>query len=92
MHKDIREVKGEEESKKNINKHIEEGAIELANKTIDDVRNEKKRKVKEKEERMNKLIEEMAQALIEENKVMIGKSVAEEAIDKINGKKKTKEK
>lgn len=77
---------------KAINKKIEEEAIKLANQTIDDVRSEKKRKIQEKEDRMNKLIKEMAQALIEENKIMIGKNVAEEAIDKIKGNKKTKEK
>jgi len=77
---------------KAINKQVEEEAIKLANQTIDDVRNEKKRKIKEKEDRMNKLIEEMAAALIEENKVMIGKNIAEEAIHKIKGNKKTKEK
>ena len=41
---------------------------------------------------MNKLIEEMAAALIEEIKVVIGKNIAEEAVDKIKGNKKTKEK
>jgi len=75
-----------------INKQIEKEAVKLANQTIDSVRNEKKRKIKEKEERMDKLIEEMAAALIEENKMVIGKKVAEEAIDKIKGTKKTKEK
>ena len=77
---------------KAINKQIEEEAIKLANQTIDDVRNEKNRKLREKENRMDKLIKEMAEALIEENKIVIGKNVAEEAIDKIKGNKKTKEK
>jgi len=75
-----------------IDKQIESGAIKLANKTIDAVKNEKQRKIKEKEDKMNKLIEEMAAALIEENKIVIGKKVAEEAIDKLKENKKTKEK
>lgn len=77
---------------KAINNQIEQEAIKLANQTIDDVRNEKKRKLKEKEERMDKLIRDMAAALVEQNKIVIGRNVAEEAIDKIKGNKKTKDK
>ena len=77
---------------KAIDNKIESEALKLANKAIYDVRNEKNRKIKEKEERMDKLISEMAEALIEQNKVVIGKKVAEDAINKIKGNEKTKEK
>ena len=75
-----------------INNQIEKEAVKLANKTIDDVRNEKNRRIKEKEDRMNEMISEMAAALIEEKKILIGKKVAEEAVEKIKKGSKTKEK
>ena len=77
---------------KAIDEQIEKEAVKLANQTIDEVRNEKQKKVKEKEERMDRLIKEMAEALIKQNKVMLGKDVAEKSIEKIKGTKKTKEK
>jgi len=75
-----------------INKKIEDEAVKLANETIEIIRNEKKRKIKEKEEKMDKLIKDLAASLIKENKIIIGKDVAEKATEKIKGKKNTEEK
>ena len=70
---------------KELDLKIEQDAIKKANEAIYDVveENEKQRRAKRKEEELNKLIDQMAKALIEENKRSIGQDVAEEAIEKI---------
>ena len=81
---------------KELDIKIEQDAIKKANETIYDVieESEKQRKVKQKEEALDKLIDQMAKALIEENKRSVGADVAEAAVEKIDkdSKKKTKEK
>lgn len=81
---------------KELDIKIEQDAIKKANETIYDVieESEKQRKVKQKEEALDKLIDQMAKALIEENKRSVGADVVEAAVEKIDkdSKKKTKEK
>ena len=81
---------------KELDVKIEQDAIRKANETIYDVieENEKQRKVKQKEAELDKLIDQMAKALIEENRRAVGADVADAAIQKIDedSKKKTKEK
>ena len=81
---------------KELDVKIEQDAIRKANEIIYDVieENEKQRKVKQKEAELDKLIDQMAKALIEENRRAVGADVADAAIKKIDedSKKKTKEK
>lgn len=74
-----------------INKKIEEKAIEKARKTVDKVKTEKERQVKQKEEDINELIDNLAKAIINENKQYIGKEVAEKAIKEIENTKEEEE-
>ena len=75
---------------KAIDKQIQETAFDLAKTTIDDVRAEKERKVKQKEEQFEKLVKQMAEDLLKENQKYIGKDLTEKAIEKIQGEE-TKE-
>ena len=81
---------------KELDIKIEQDAIKKANETIYDVmeESEKQRKARRKEEELDKLIDQMAKALIEENKRSVGADIADAAIEKIDkdSKKKTKEK
>lgn len=81
---------------KELDLKIEEEAIKKANEVIYNVleENEKQKRAKRKEEELDKLIDQMAMAVIEENKMSIGEKVADEAIEKIkkDNKKVTKEK
>lgn len=67
-----------------IDKQIEENAVQLATETIDEVRAEKERKIRKKEEQFDELVKQMAEALLQENKKYVGKEITEKAIKKIN--------
>ena len=69
---------------KAIDKQIEEKATELAKETIDEVRLEKERKIKKKEDNFEDLVRQMAEALVKENEKYVGKDVAEKVVKKIN--------
>ena len=81
---------------KELDVKIEEDAIRKANEAVYDVieENQKQKRVKQKEAELDKLIDQMAKALIEENKRSLGNDVAESAVEKIDNdsKNKTKEK
>ena len=81
---------------KELDIKIEQEAIKKANETIYDVveESEKQRRAKRKEAELNDLIDQMAMAIIEENKMSIGGDIAEEAVNKIkeDSKKKSKTK
>lgn len=90
-----------EKRMKALDEKIEEDAIRKANETIYEVieENEKQRIAKRKEAELDKLIDEMAVALIEENKRALGNDIANQAIEKIENdsierelEKQTKEK
>lgn len=74
-----------------LNKEIEEKALEMAKNYVDEIRTEKQKAVKKKEETFDDLVEQMAKAILKENERYIGKDVAEEAINRVNGKKQKKE-
>lgn len=80
---------------KELDIKIEEEAIRKANEIVVESIEEshKKRKVKQKEENLEDLIDEMAINLIKDNKKTIGEEVAEKAIKKIKKEKsdRTKE-
>lgn len=75
---------------KELDKVIEEKAMELANKKIEQSKTELERQVEEKQYNMEDLISKMAKIIIEENEEYIGKEVKDKAIEKIE-KENTKE-
>lgn len=79
---------------KELEKKIQIDATRKANEAIMDVReeNEKQRKVREKEENLDKLINQMAEMIIEENKELIGEKIADKAKEKITQKKRRSKK
>lgn len=81
---------------KQLDIKIEQDAIRKANETIYEVaeENEKQRRAKRREEELDNLIDQMAMALIEENKRALGEDITNQAIEKIqkDSEKRTKEK
>jgi aminoglycoside phosphotransferase family enzyme len=74
-----------------LDKEIEEKAIEKVNTVVSQVQSEKERKVKEKEFNKDYYIDMMVKSILEQNEQYIGKDVTEEAIKKINNDKETTE-
>ncbi len=72
---------------KALNKEIEEKALEKAKFAVDEVKTEKEKIINKTEETMDELIDNFAKAIIEENKIYIGKDIATEAISKIDNAK-----
>lgn len=75
---------------KAIDKQIEENAIELVKETVDEVRLEKQRGIRKKEQNFQEVVKEMAEKILKENEKYVGKEVTEKALGKIRSKK-TKE-
>ena len=75
-----------------LDKLINERAINLANDTIDKatLNSQKKKELELKEKNLEELIKEMAKNLIEENKGYIPEDIAKEAIEEINKNQKKK--
>ena len=73
---------------KAIDESIESNAVKLAKEAIDEVRLEKERKIKKKEDNFEELVRKMAESLLNENKKYVGKEITEKAKEKI---KKTEE-
>ena len=75
-----------------LDKVINERAINLANDTIDKatLNSQKKKELELKEKNLEELIKEMAKNLIEENKGYIPEDIAKEAIEEINKNQKKK--
>lgn len=82
---------------KELDLKVEEDAIKRANEAVFSIieENEKEKAVKRKEKELEDLIDQMAMAIIDDNKSSVGSDVADRAIEKIaveRGKRKTKEK
>lgn len=79
---------------KELDKMINEKAVELANDTIDKVtlNSQKKKEIELKEKNLEELIKDMAKTLIEENKGYIPNEVVEESIKEIDSIKETQKK
>lgn len=79
---------------KELDKTINERAVELANDTIDKVtlNSQKKKEMELKEKNLEELIRDMAKNLIEENKGYIPNDVVEESIKEIDNMKETQKK
>lgn len=79
---------------KELDLKIEQEAIKKANETIFNVmeESEKQKRAKRKEDELDRLIDQMAMTIIEENKKLLGEEIAEGAIKKVKeDSKKTKE-
>ena len=76
-----------------LDKLINERALDLANETIDKVvlKNRRQKELETKEQTMEELIREMAKTMILENEAYIGKEIAEETINEIDNVSKAKE-
>lgn len=72
-----------------LDKKIEQEAVNLAIRKIDEVKSEKAKRLEKKEKNFEELVTEMAKKMIKENQIVLGQSVAKEAINKID---ETKEK
>lgn len=71
---------------KELDKKIEEDAIRKANEVVFNTieENEKEKALKEKEKKINKLIDDMAKMIIEQNEGLLGKDVSDKAKEKID--------
>lgn len=76
---------------KELNKYIEEKAMETAKETVNEVISEKAQMVASKEENMDDLIKQMAEAILKENENYIGTEVVQKSIEKLEKSKTTKE-
>ena len=84
-----------EKKMKQLDKMIEEKAIEKARQKVDEAKTEIQQKVEETEQNIDSIIDEMAKLILEENEQYIGEDVKNLAIEKItneggndvNGKK-----
>ena len=79
---------------KALDDKIEQEAFKMANSTVFEAKSEKQKKLKQKEENKEDLIEKMAKLIIAQNSATIGRDVATEAqnkIDKESAKRKMKE-
>ena len=85
---------------KEIDKMIEEKAMDLANNKVEQAKTELEKQIEERENNMDDLISQMAKIIIEENEPYIGKELKDKAIEKVDedstneggkadGKKKT---
>ena len=72
-----------DKKEKILDQQIKEEAMKLARQQVDKVRSEKQVRYENKHTSMEKMIQDMAQIIIEENKEYIEDDVAEEAIENI---------
>lgn len=70
-----------------LDEKIEQKAIEKANLKIAEVKSEKQRAILEKEESLEELIDNLAQNILQDNSLLIGRDVANKAIEKIEQEK-----
>ena len=68
---------------KALNEKIEKEAFEKANRVVLETKSEKEKALEQKEESIDSLIDQMAKMIIEQNKHIVGKDIAEGAIEKI---------
>ena len=71
---------------KELDRIIEDRAMQLANETVEQAKSELEKKVEEKEYNMEDLISKMAKIIIEENEQYIGTDVKNKAIEKVDAK------
>ena len=75
-----------------LDKFIEEKAMEKARNVANMVISEKEQKIMNREENMDDIIKQMAEAILKQNEGYLGTDVVEESIERISKEEKTKEK
>lgn len=73
-----------------LDREIEAKAMQKAQETVQRVRTARERKFEERKMNMDDIIDEMAKIIIQENKSVIGKEVAEESVEKITKEQESK--
>lgn len=68
---------------KELDKKIEEDGLKLAVETVEKVKSAKEKRLEKKEKDFNKLVAQMARDLIKENRRIVGKEIADEAIKEL---------
>ena len=71
-----------------LDEKIEQEALKLAINKVEEAKSEKEKKLEKKEKSFSDLVKEMAKQMLNDNETILGKEIADSAIDKIN---KTKE-
>ena len=69
---------------KALNEQIEKEAFDKANQKVIEAKSEKEQALERKQESMDDLIDQMAKMIIAQNKNIVGKDIAENAIEKVN--------
>lgn len=69
---------------KALNEQIEKEAFDKANQKVIEAKSEKEQALERKQESMEDLIDQMAKMIIAQNKNIVGKDIAENAIEKVN--------
>ena len=72
-----------------LDKEIEEKAIEKVNTIVSEVQNEKQQKIRDKQFNTDYYVDLMVKSILEQNSQYIGEDVAQEAINRINKNKET---
>lgn len=67
-----------------LNEQIEKEAFDKANQKVIEAKSEKEQALERKQESMEDLIDQMAKMIIAQNKNIVGKDIAENAIEKVN--------
>ena len=67
-----------------IDKMIEDKAIEKANEKVDEAKTELEKQIEEKEDNIDDLIAEMAKMIIQENEQYLGTELTDKAIEKVD--------
>ena len=69
---------------KALDEQIEQEAFDKANQKVIEAKSEKEQALERKQESMEDLIDQMAKMIIAQNKNIVGKDIAENAIEKVN--------
>ncbi len=70
-----------------LDEKIEKEAFEMANQKVIEAKSEKQKELERKEETQEDLIAQLATLIIEQNKAVVGKDVAQKAIEKVQEEK-----
>lgn len=69
---------------KALNEQIEKEAFDKANQKVMEAKSDKQKALEKKQDSMEDLIDQMAKMIIEQNKNIVGKEIAQNAIEKVN--------
>lgn len=67
-----------------LDEKIEQDALRLAIEKVEEAKSEKEKRLNKKEKSFEQLVKEMAKQMLSDNQVVLGKEIAQEAINKID--------